>query len=140
MALTKYVLLQLDPRKMIPDLTITLIGTVDGEDVIVQLLTTLAESISPHWRPHGHPNDDFAFIALACIMPVPRGSVPLLHGRGDCTFRIDGTLTENTIANVVGVNNRGVFTLTVESSLEFADGTSQRTDFSYERVYPGRQT
>jgi hypothetical protein len=82
---------------------------------------------------------EWEFVTLACIMPVPWESVPLLHDRGDCHFRIDGSLKDIPVAEPRGPEDYAGFILTVESSLEFADGTSQPTNFSFQRVY-GRQT
>jgi hypothetical protein len=116
-----------------PNLTVTLLGRMNSEDDMVQLLKPLAESVSLHWRRPQLLFEHLGFVTLDCTMTVPPGSVPLLHGRGDCEFRISGALKKNAVEETG-------FTLTVESSLEFADGTSQRTDFSYQRAYSTRQT
>lgn len=72
-------------------------------------------------------------------MPVPQGSVPLLQGRGDCSFRIKGSFKESLVVEARGLEDYAGFALAVESSLEFADGTSQPTDYSFRRWY-GSQT
>jgi hypothetical protein len=116
-------------------MTVKLLGAVESEHDIVRLMETLAELVSPHW-PSLWSGEGREFVALNCMLPVPHGSVPLVHGRGPCEFWITGTLQETLrAADEAALPNQPGFTLKVESFVKFDDGTSQQTNFNYHRTY-----
>jgi hypothetical protein len=119
----------------LPDLTVKLLGPVESEDAIVDLMVPLANAVSQHWLHLGF-GEGRDFVELDCVMPVPPGSVSCSHGRGDCKFRIRGTLRGGQPDNSGAIVDQTGFTLRVESYLCFVDGTQEKTDFMYVRAYP----
>jgi hypothetical protein len=114
------------------------LGTVNSEIDIVQLLQTLAEFLTPHYV-FDWDNDGRDFVTLTCSMPVPAGIVPCSPGGNDCEFRITGTLQDGLpMDQWEGAGEWTGFTLTVMSSLMFADGNSSPTDFRHYQRYPER--
>jgi hypothetical protein len=109
---------------------VTLMGTVDSEDDIVQLMTTLAESLRPHWYYA------CTFVNLSCTMPLSQRSVPLSDSRGECKYRVTGFLGPTLPENAAEGEDDWGFTVKVKSFLDFSNGTTQRTDFRYGRAYP----
>jgi hypothetical protein len=126
---------QLDTAKLLPDLTVKLLGTVKSEDTIVKLMLPLADAMSQHWLHLGF-GEGRDFVELTCAMPILPGVLSCSHGRGRCEFRIRGTLRGGQPDNGAGIVDQTGFTLKVESQLCFADGTQEQTDFRYVQAYP----
>lgn len=121
--------------KLLPSLTIKILGFVESEHAVVTLLESLAEPMRPHWRDFEDTENDH-FVKMRCEMPVPPDMVPCFRDRGDCQFLVEVSLRKLEREEMLILDVVSGFCLEVKSTLTFSDGTSQDTGFRYERVYP----